>query len=316
MLNPISTAIRFSTIPALIGIFTAALILSACKKPVAPDSVEAQKRVERFVVSTDGLIMRENPDKSARKIDLIKFGEKVNLISEGSETVFLSGEYGRWSQVTWNDKTGWVFGGYLRAYDVATLQKTAAEHYNKIWAEYCEKWFKNFRKGEKIPATISKFYHQTEKDITIKKIAGDYVVVTHWTSDTQGDVFSFSTNERRDDLWRYGNGEWNELSMVKRPFTPDPEVKNARIQLFYMNNDTNPDYIAYGGCCDSIEFHIMLGWDDGSFSVVKTLQGIDAGPQSYAISTDQCAKTLLRYKAEDGNERSCSFDCKTNKLVE
>jgi hypothetical protein len=43
MLNPTSTGIRFSTIPALIGIFAAALILSACKKPVAPDSVEPRK---------------------------------------------------------------------------------------------------------------------------------------------------------------------------------------------------------------------------------------------------------------------------------
>ncbi len=67
----------------------------------------------RYVASKSGLRMRDAPDISANKIDVIPNREKVELLEETGEAVTISGATGKWSKVKWKDKTGWVFGGFL-----------------------------------------------------------------------------------------------------------------------------------------------------------------------------------------------------------
>ncbi len=67
----------------------------------------------RWITADVGLNMRASPDLNAKKIGLIPYGEKVQLIEETGDAITISGATGKWSKVEWKDKTGWVFGGFL-----------------------------------------------------------------------------------------------------------------------------------------------------------------------------------------------------------
>jgi hypothetical protein len=68
----------------------------------------------RYAAAKGGLVMRETPDTSGKKIGLIPMDEEVTLLEEKGEAVTIAGKKGKWSKVTWKDKTGWVFGGFLK----------------------------------------------------------------------------------------------------------------------------------------------------------------------------------------------------------
>ena len=57
--------------------------------------------------------MRNAPSTSGKKVNVIAFGTQVLLISEKGDSIELAGKVGRWSEVSWDGKTGWVFGGFL-----------------------------------------------------------------------------------------------------------------------------------------------------------------------------------------------------------
>jgi hypothetical protein len=315
-------AIRTSLI-GLSCIITLIISVEGCKKS---DNTGTQNvnttasddaATARYIFTEKGLNMREKPDEKSKKIDTIGFGEKVKFISEEKDEVFLMGEYGKWTQVSWKDKTGWVFGGYLRNHDPLLLKKVAAEHYNAIWKKYIEDWFKSYGKGKTLTKDIKKRYNQTEKDITIETVLGDFAVVTHWTDDMQGDVTGFE-NGHRSDVWQYENGTWRECKMIKSNFAPDPEVKAAKVKLFYLNDDKFPDYIAYGGCCDNLDVYVMLGKENKSFEQLSKYGGIDSG---YEIIAGKCEKAILRIPGinaggTDTSINTYKFDCKTNKFVQ
>lgn len=68
----------------------------------------------RYAGAKAGLVMRETPDTSGKKIALIPLDDEVTLLEEKGESVTIAGKSGKWSKVTWKDKTGWVFGGFLK----------------------------------------------------------------------------------------------------------------------------------------------------------------------------------------------------------
>ena len=67
----------------------------------------------RFVSPADGLNLRDKPDTAGNKIVTIPSGESVSLIEETGSDVTIGSSTGKWSKVTWKDKTGWAFGGFL-----------------------------------------------------------------------------------------------------------------------------------------------------------------------------------------------------------
>ncbi len=59
----------------------------------------------RWVISYDGLRMRQTPDFNAARIVVIPYGEEVEVIPGNGDP--------HWVQAEWNGKTGWVYGDYL-----------------------------------------------------------------------------------------------------------------------------------------------------------------------------------------------------------
>lgn len=79
---------------------------------------------ERWIESEIGLRMRDKPDLSGRKLDIIPYGDPVLLLEESGAEKLIAGRKGRWSKVDWKGRTGWVFGGFLSNAPVKSEKKT------------------------------------------------------------------------------------------------------------------------------------------------------------------------------------------------
>lgn len=67
----------------------------------------------RWISASSGLRMRDQPDLSGKKLDVIPYGKRVDFISEKDEELFLAGTNGKWTKVKWEGTVGWVYGGFL-----------------------------------------------------------------------------------------------------------------------------------------------------------------------------------------------------------
>ena len=65
------------------------------------------------VIAPSGLILREGPNRNTAKLDAIPFGEEVLSCSATNFTETIEGKSGNWTKVTWADKTGYLFNGFL-----------------------------------------------------------------------------------------------------------------------------------------------------------------------------------------------------------
>lgn len=66
-----------------------------------------------LVSAPSGLILREGPNRNTDKLDAIPFGEEVLLCSATNLDETIEGKSGSWIKVTWADKTGYLFSGFL-----------------------------------------------------------------------------------------------------------------------------------------------------------------------------------------------------------
>ncbi len=99
----------------------------SCKK-------ENKAAEPKWVVNiSDGLRMRETPDTSGKVIVVIPDKAEVKFISEKSETVTIGSTTGKWTEIEWQGKKGWVFGGFLKKVDpnAAEAPKTFDGNYPK-----------------------------------------------------------------------------------------------------------------------------------------------------------------------------------------
>ncbi len=71
------------------------------------------REIKQERVVTVNLRMRASSNLKSKIIAVIPEGSQVKLVSEKGKVVMISGIKGKWSQVKWKGKTGWVFGGYL-----------------------------------------------------------------------------------------------------------------------------------------------------------------------------------------------------------
>ncbi|RPJ06148.1 MAG: SH3 domain-containing protein, partial [Spirochaetaceae bacterium] len=67
----------------------------------------------RFVTADDGLRMRSQPSLTADIVTVLPFNAEVTLMSETGTEMEIDGARGKWSRISWQEKNGWVFGGFL-----------------------------------------------------------------------------------------------------------------------------------------------------------------------------------------------------------
>jgi hypothetical protein len=65
------------------------------------------------VTAPSGLTLRAGPNRSTAKLDAIPFGEEVLFCGNTGVSETIEGKSGSWVKVTWADKTGYLFNGFL-----------------------------------------------------------------------------------------------------------------------------------------------------------------------------------------------------------
>lgn len=97
----------------LIATTLAALgLMAACKPKVTDTGI-------RYVAVKDGLNMREEPSPTGKKMLTIPYRQEVQKLEEKPESFTIDKTPGKWTKVSYNGKTGWVFGGFLSSYHSA-----------------------------------------------------------------------------------------------------------------------------------------------------------------------------------------------------
>ena len=77
-----------------------------------------------YVQARNGLRMREEPSQTSRYLLTIPNLSPVTVIDRTGETIELEKRIGQWTEVLYQGKTGWVFGGHLSRTDANKLEAT------------------------------------------------------------------------------------------------------------------------------------------------------------------------------------------------
>lgn len=80
-------------------------------------SSEAAPRFMAIVTSKDGLILREKPQRSSQKLELIEFAQSVEIQPQKkpiSETI--DGISGEWLETHYSGSNGFIFSAYVRRF--------------------------------------------------------------------------------------------------------------------------------------------------------------------------------------------------------
>lgn len=88
---------------------------------------ETKKTV--IVKAQGGLVMRQAPDPGSPKVTLVPYGDEVEVIEEQATAVVISGVSGKWTKVTWNGNTAWVFGGFLKERETNSPDSAIDKYY-------------------------------------------------------------------------------------------------------------------------------------------------------------------------------------------
>ncbi|MBN1798721.1 MAG: SH3 domain-containing protein [Spirochaetales bacterium] len=106
---------------------TFVLFLMAC-----PGSEESPKEEEaivytgkaqpRWVNATAGLRIRNQASLDGEVIGAIPYAEKVMLLYEEEQIETIDNTKGKWSKIRWQEKEGWVFGGFLQKEEITITE--------------------------------------------------------------------------------------------------------------------------------------------------------------------------------------------------
>lgn len=69
-----------------------------------------------FVDTKGGLHLREAPSEKSKSILLIPDKSEIKILKEVGDTVKLNEKSGRWMEIQFGNKNGFVFGAYIRMY--------------------------------------------------------------------------------------------------------------------------------------------------------------------------------------------------------
>ena len=90
---------------------------------------EQETKKTLIVKAQGGLVMRQAPDPGSPKVTLVPYGDEVEVIEEQATAVVISGVSGKWTKVTWNGNTAWVFGGFLKEKEINSPDSAIDKYY-------------------------------------------------------------------------------------------------------------------------------------------------------------------------------------------
>lgn len=104
----------------------------------------------QYVLTDGGLNMRKEPVTSAAKIAVLSRGARVKVLEKTNIELTVDGIAGHWEKVSYQDKTGYVFDGYLSGYagppEIANYDENGTQA-NAIVGEFVEEEY-SFKENE------------------------------------------------------------------------------------------------------------------------------------------------------------------------
>jgi hypothetical protein len=178
---------------------------------------------EARVDARGGLRMRSGPGLDFDKILTVPHGSRVSVLEYREPVMQISGRKGRWTRITWNGKTGWVFGGFLIAKEEgypARLPEDFPDHWIRLTEKegkyvryrYCMAGIPSinlFRENDNLRMTIFYGQESVEFRVTeIEDIPGGYrfSIESEYTPSLTSMTFRYSGNARHLGTWRQGDG--------------------------------------------------------------------------------------------------------------
>jgi len=76
------------------------------------------KAQPRWVNATAGLRIRDEANLDGNVIGVIPYAEKIMLLYEEERIETIDNTTGKWSKIRWQEKEGWVFGGFLQKEEI------------------------------------------------------------------------------------------------------------------------------------------------------------------------------------------------------
>ena len=244
---------------------------------------------EHWVTAGNGLRMRAEPNREARRVLTIPFGRSVEVVDGTSEDETIQGVTGRWARVTYSGQTGWVFDPYLKQYNFLELKSVAAAHYRAL--------LEKEHPGTRDFPSLARTAKQTADDIRILRIVGDLYLIEYWyTTPTSPD------DDRFKAVWQRTREGWHELGghAYKAFITP-------------INDDDAPDVVLYSGCCVSYKIDLLLA--EPAIAGFRPLEYFIEGSIDFKLD-GRCKDARLVHERLIGDRVPFHFDCQSEHFVD
>ncbi len=281
------------------------LFFSACS-----DKKEKVKEF-LFVSSPKGLNLRSEPDAKSKKITVLPFAGKVKVLKSKGEKIFFAGRYGKWVNVDYSGKKGWVFSGFLSTFDTGKIQHTVAEFYRKKHRKEYKDEYKKFLKGKKV--TYEGLFTFKDNDIKVISIVKNVIKLEVPAS---GD--STWPNHIRPVI-SVGVYNGKNSSYVEYLFN-DGTSQGTDGEIVHLNNDEFPDVLATYYTDGESSYYVLLGTQNGLIEQKNSIEcdnayqeAYDKFYKKYPNSFGKCGKTrIMCPKVYENKVLLYKFDCSTN----
>jgi uncharacterized protein YgiM (DUF1202 family) len=199
-----------------------------------------------YITAESGLRMRQTPALDSDVVVKIPYKSRVETLSEMGNTITIEGVDGRWTKITWNEYTGWVFGGYLGNRESANAS-----------------WLKMLDKG-----TVYDVIQTTDRGFVSAGTNDDFVIIR---MDSAGDL-----------IWRktFGGLDYDTATSIKQTsdggfIVAGISVSDDIIPTIGNNSEVNDFYIVKLNSNGDKEWDAMYfgSGEDGQTSIMETEDG-------------------------------------------
>lgn len=94
--------------------------------------------IKMYVIAGSGLLIRADPDTNSSRLGLVPYGKQVEVLGQSEKRMTIGGKSGHWTKISYENKTGWSFGGYLSATPPAAKKKLSKCDRLEICLSKCE----------------------------------------------------------------------------------------------------------------------------------------------------------------------------------
>ena len=89
-----------------------------------------------YITSKSGLVLRSSATAKSKKITTIPYNAKVQIINNNGPRETIYGISSNWYKIKYKNKTGWVFGGFLKILNQQKENENEIDNINKITGRY------------------------------------------------------------------------------------------------------------------------------------------------------------------------------------